>query len=292
MKLWIEQILGLVVSDWQVPRWVGPLFVVAEVGLILLAAWLLIRLIRRLLERVVGLSRHSAKMPLDPRKADTMLSVLLYIVRVVIWFSTIVTILYHLGLGGTVGSLLATAGIGGIALGLGAQSLVKDYVGGFFLIFDNRLSVGDFVTIGEVTGTVESLTLRTTQIRSWRGELHTIPNGEIRKVTNMSRGAYWAVVDMAVAREADIERACRIVEEEAAAWAAENPDKAAEAPVVPGVISVGVSEVVLRAQVRTTSPANYGIERALRLRIMRRFDEEGIEAPYPRSVVIRRKDTE
>lgn len=291
MKLWIEQILGLV-SDWQVPRWAGPLFVVAEVGLILLAAWLLIRLIRRLLERVVGLSRHSAKMPLDPRKADTMLSVLLYIVRVVIWFSTIVTILYHLGLGGTVGSLLATAGIGGIALGLGAQSLVKDYVGGFFLIFDNRLSVGDFVTIGEVTGTVESLTLRTTQIRSWRGELHTIPNGEIRKVTNMSRGAYWAVVDMAVAREADIERACRIVEEEAAAWAAENPDKAAEAPVVPGVISVGVSEVVLRAQVRTTAPANYGIERALRLRIMRRFDEEGIEAPYPRSVVIRRKDTE
>jgi small conductance mechanosensitive channel len=114
-----------------------------DVALILLAAWILSRLSRWVLGR--AMSRPNRKLPLDDRKTDTILSVAAYVVRVVIWFTAVVTILYRLGLSGTVGSLLATAGIGGIALGLGAQSLVKDYVGGFFLILDNRLSVGDFV---------------------------------------------------------------------------------------------------------------------------------------------------
>lgn len=282
MKQWITGWLG----EGNCPKWAGPLLTLLDVALILLAAWTLSRLSRRILGRAAAFSKRNRKIPLDDRKTDTILSVAAYIVRVVIWFTAVVTILYQLGLSGTVGSLLATAGIGGIALGLGAQSLVRDYVGGFFLILDNRLSVGDFVTVGDVTGTVESLTLRTTQIRSWRGELHTIPNGEIRQVANMSRGGYLAVVDMSVSFESDIDRACLVLGEEAARWAGEHPGESADAPRVLGVVSFGESDIVIRTMIQCAAPAHFAVERELRRRFKLRFDAEGIEIPYPRRTIL------
>lgn len=289
MKQWILDILG----SWDAstaPRWLTISITALQVLLILLVAWLLSRISRRVIARLVGLSKNSKRIPLDERKADTILSISTYIVRVVIWFTAVVSILYQLGLSGTVGSLLATAGIGGIAIGFGAQTLIKDYIGGFFLILDNRMSVGDFVTVSGITGTVESLTLRTTQIRSFRGDLHTIPNGEIRQVTNMSRGGYLAVVDMSISYESDIDRACRILEDEATRWADENPDSVQEAPQVLGAISLGESEVVIRTLVKSVAPAHFAVERELRRRFKTRFDAEKIEIPYARRVVIHRKD--
>jgi small conductance mechanosensitive channel len=185
--------------------------------------------------------------------------------------------------------ILATAGLGGIAIGFGAQSLVRDVFTGFFILFEDQYGVGDYVTINGVTGTVEELGLRITRIRSFNGELHIIPNGEIKAVTNASRGSSLAIIDIGIAYESDQGKAMKILTEVAAEYYENNKDKAAESPEVQGIVRLEEAGVIIRTIIKTQPLMHWNVERELRKLIIDAFKKEKIEIPYPKRIMVDKK---
>ncbi len=225
--------------------------------------------------------------PLDRQaQVRTLVPLLENVLRYVIYFTAAVMILDRLHL--NVAALLASAGIAGIAIGFGAQNLIRDIVAGFFLLFEGLIQVGDVVRVGEVSGEVERVNLRTTQVRRFSGELVTIPNGTIQQLGNMNRGFMRAIVQVGIAYEADLERAMAAMHETGTAWAAEHPTEVLGPPEVQGVMEFGASDVRVRLVVMV-KPSAYGrAEPELRRRLKAAFDDQGIEIPYPRTVVYNR----
>ena len=174
--------------------------------------------------------------------------------------------------------------------GFGAQSLVKDVISGFFIIFEDQYGVGDFVKIQDITGTVEEIGLRITKIRGFKGDINIIPNGQITVVTNYSRENSAALVDVNLAYENDIDRAIEIIEKVSREYAAENPD-IVEEPQVLGITTMDNVGVTLRLIARTLPMKHWGVERALRKVIKKAFDENNIEISYPRLVVLDKEQT-
>jgi small conductance mechanosensitive channel len=208
------------------------------------------------------------------------------VLRQVIYFTAAVMILDRLHF--SVAALLASAGIAGIAVGLGAQNFIRDVVSGFFTLFEGLIQVGDAVRIGDVTGDVERVNLRTTQVRRFSGELVTIPNGTIQQLGNLNRGFMRAIVQVGVAYEADLEHAMTVMHQVGETWAAERPDEILEPPQVQGITEFGASDVRVRLIIMV-KPTAYGTaEPELRRRLKAAFDLEGIEIPYPKSVVYNR----
>jgi len=183
------------------------------------------------------------------------------------------------------GSILASAGIVGLAVGFGAQNLVKDIITGFFIIFEDQFSVGEFVTIAGVTGVVDEVGLRTSKVREWTGQLHTIPNGEIGKVTNFNRGMMMALVTIGIAYEEDIDKAIEVMRK-ASEKAKQELESLAEVPIVQGVVELADSSVVIRAVANTVPGEQWEMERELRKRYKQALDANDIEIPYPRRVII------
>ncbi|MFC0189340.1 mechanosensitive ion channel family protein [Fictibacillus aquaticus] len=185
-------------------------------------------------------------------------------------------------------TLIAGAGILGLAIGFGAQGLVSDIVTGFFVLLEKQMDVGDFVTMGNVSGIVEEVGLRTTHIRAFDGTLFYVPNREISTVANHSRGNMQALVDIGIAYEENIDEALEVIRS-----ACENVkdvnDKIIEGPNVLGVQSFGSSEVVIRILAKTVNMEQWGVERALRKAIKEALDEADIEIPYPHQVHIDKK---
>ena len=188
-------------------------------------------------------------------------------------------------MGITAGSILATAGIGGVALGLGAQTLIKDVFSGFFLLFENQYAVGDFVQIREMEGIVEAITLRTTQFRKWTGEVIIVPNGTIDKVVNYTRGSMLALVVVYITRSEDIPKALSTMEHNCAEYAQDNPE-VVEKPIVQGLLGLEETGFALRAIIKTHPMSQWKVEREAKLKIYGAFQEAGIEVPYPKRVVI------
>ncbi|MFS0821173.1 mechanosensitive ion channel family protein [Bacillus sp. 1P02SD] len=184
-----------------------------------------------------------------------------------------------------VASLIAGAGIVGLAVGFGAQGLVSDVVTGFFLLLEKQIDVNDYVTIGAIDGVVEAVGLRTTQIRGFDGTLHFIPNRDITSVSNHSRGNMRALVDIGIAYGEDIDQAITVMQEACDKVAADNP-VIIEGPNVIGVQALGVSDVVLRVIAKTENGEHWGVERQLRKAIKEAFDVHGIEIPFPHQVTI------
>ncbi|MDD5018278.1 MAG: mechanosensitive ion channel, partial [Eubacteriales bacterium] len=218
------------------------------IGIIILAK-LVIVILRRVIKRV--LKRRKQKKPLSAmaKKAQTIESVSRSVAKYIVYFFAAMAILGTLGLGTTVTSLLATAGIGGIAIAFGAQSLVKDLVSGLFLLIENQYAVGEYIEVDGEKGTVEAITIRTTRIARFTGEITTIPNGSITKVTNYSRGDHLAIVDMSISYESDIEKASMIMQNMGLAYM-ESHDNILEEPHVLGIIEFGESSVVIRMIMR------------------------------------------
>ncbi len=208
------------------------------------------------------------------------------ILRYAIYFTAAVMILDRLHFNAA--ALLASAGIAGIAVGLGAQNFIRDVVSGFFMLFEGLIQVGDVVHIGDVTGDVERVNLRTTQVRRFSGELVTIPNGTIQQLGNLNRRFMRAIVQVGIAYEADLERAMAVMHQVGKAWAAERPDEVLGPPQVQGIMEFGDSDIRVRLIV-TVKPTAYGTaEPDLRRRLKAAFDVEGIEIPYPKTVVYNR----
>lgn len=212
------------------------------------------------------------------RLAENILSYVLIFILVASLFSIF---------GLSVASLIAGAGIVGLAIGFGAQGLVSDVVTGFFLLLEKQLDVNDYVTVGTVDGVVEAVGLRTTQIRSFDGTLNYLPNREITSVSNHSRGNMRALVDIGISYDDNIDYAVEVMQRACDLVASQNP-MIAEGPNVIGVQAFGSSEVVLRVIAKTQNGEQWAVERQLRKAIKEAFDTNGIEIPFPHQVLIQK----
>jgi moderate conductance mechanosensitive channel len=225
------------------------------------------------------------------KRAQTLGNILRHAFLIVIFFTAALMILGELGI--QLGPLLATAGIGALAIGFGAQSLVKDVISGFFIILENQYRIGDAVAIAGVSGLVESVSLRTTVLRDLQGRVHTIPNGEIKIVSNLSKEWSRPVLDIPVAYHEDLDRVIGLLREIGMELGGEEPFRSMilEPLQVLGVERLGESQVLLRVIVKTVPLKQWEVERELWKRIKKRFDEEGVEIPYPHRVLIQRTPT-
>ena len=223
-------------------------------------------------------------------RAETLGYVLRSVATFAIWAIAVLTILGELGL--NLGPLIAGAGIAGVAIGFGAQSLVKDFLAGIFILTEDQYGVGDIVDVGEATGTVEAVSLRTTKLRSVDGVLWHVPNGQIARVGNMSQQWARALLDVSVAYNADLELAKATIKEVAdsvwrdPAWSG----RVLEEPTVWGVEALAADGVTIRLVVKTVPSAQFEVLRELRSRIKHAMDAAGIEIPYPQRTVWVRRD--
>jgi small conductance mechanosensitive channel len=173
--------------------------------------------------------------------------------------------------------LLASASVIGLAFALAGQQFVRDVIGGFLLIFEGVVQVGDVIAVGDVAGDVERISLRVTQIRKYTGELVTIPNGQIQQVGNMSRGFMRAIILVGVANEVDVRRAMEIIHDVGQKWAKEHPSDVLGAPEVQGVLQLGADQTAIRLVIKVSPAAVAVAERELRLGIKDAFDAAGLE---------------
>ncbi len=214
------------------------------------------------------------------RRADALGSVGKSIISVTVWTLSVFTILATVNI--NLGPYIAGLGIVGVALGFGAQDLVKDFISGMFMLLEDQYGVGDIIDSGEASGVVEGISLRTTRIRSVDGTLWFVPNGEIRRLGNMSQDWARALLDIGVAYDTDTDRAGEVIERVACDMAEEEEyaAKFLDTPEVWGVERLAADSIDLRLVIKTTPGDQYGIARELRRRIKHAFDAEGIEIPF------------
>jgi small conductance mechanosensitive channel len=242
---------------------IARLAVIAVTAVVLVLAYrLLLRVITRLLRDRPG---HEAA------RLRTLASLLTSLTRWAVGSVAAAIVLRELGV--DVLPVLVSAGVLGLAIGFGAQALIRDVITGFFLLFEGLLHVGDIVQIGTTTGTVESIGLRITTVRMDDGALRVIPNGQVTEFTSFSAGGVQARVDVPVAREVPIDRAIALLREVGQAWARES-GVALDSPEVPGIMGFSGGDVLLRLTVRVVPERRSAAEAELRRRIKAAFDRE------------------
>lgn len=231
--------------------------------------------------------QEKSKIQFSERKVKTLSSLTKNILRYVIYFVAIYSILEILGL--KMGSILAVAGIGSLAIGFGAQSLVKDVITGFFIIFEDQFGVGDYITINNFSGIVEEIGLRVTKVRDFSGDLNIIPNGEITFVTNHSKGAMRALVSIGISYDEDVDRVIEILNK-ICNEVKEDRDDILEGPSVLGITNFKDSTVEVTIIAKTKPMQQWQVERDLRYRIKQAFDDNNVDFPYPHMDVVLKKD--
>ena len=236
------------------------------------------RWIVKWLERFVP-EKDSLQATEAKKRAQTLGNILRHALLIVIFFIAILMILGELGI--QLGPLLATAGIGALAIGFGAQGLVKDVFSGFFIILENQYRIGDAIEVAGVSGLVESVSLRKTVLRDLEGRVHTVPNGEIKVVSNLSKEWSRAVVDIGISYRDDVDHIIDLLGQIGRELAGEEPYQSAilESPQILGVERFGESQLVIRMIVKTMPLKQWEVGRELRRRIKNRFDEKGIQIP-------------
>ena len=213
------------------------------------------------------------------QRVTTMGSLLRSIVTFVVVTLAVLTIMALVGI--PLGPLLASAGVAGVALGFGAQSLVKDFLAGIFMILEDQYGVGDVIDTGEAIGTVEEVTLRITRLRDASGVTWYVRNGEIIRIGNLSQGHSTAIVDMPVSYAENVERVIAVIGEVTAAMGTdpEWEDRLVEVPRVLGVESITGATMVIRTIAQCAPGEHLAVQRELRERIKEALDRAGIQAP-------------
>lgn len=239
------------------------------------------RLINKFVKRQI---ESNARFSMDNQKAKTIGEVLKSVLKYMTYFIGAALILSDAFNGISV----AMASVGGFALGFGAQSLVKDIINGFFILFEDQYGVGDHVTIGTFSGIVETIGIRTTVIRDFSGDVHLIPNGTINQVTNHSRGNIRFIVDVDISYEEDIDNAINVISNVCNKYKDEN-ENIVEPIEVLGVNSLNASSVTIRIIGKAKPLKQWEAERELRKRVKKVLDEEGIEIPYPKTQLINKE---
>jgi small-conductance mechanosensitive channel len=244
------------------------------------------RSLRVLATRLESLIAGAAPTSEEVQRASTLARVMHSTALVAMAIMGGLMILRELGLDIT--PLIAGAGVVGVALGLGAQTLIRDVIGGFFILLEDQFAVGDSIRVGNIAGAVEKMTLRATFLRDLQGALHVIPNGEIRIVSNLTKNWSRALVDLGVAYEEDIGRVVAALEKigQELCQVEEFAPLILEDPTVTGVEALGDWAVTVRIMVKTKPGKQWEVARELRRRIKETFEREGIEMPYPRQEVL------
>ncbi|MPZ64759.1 MAG: mechanosensitive ion channel [Pseudonocardiaceae bacterium] len=250
--------------------------------------WVIHRAIKRLTSRVIEgrvsraqrnqqSSDQSRAGERRAQRAGTVGSLLRSTATSVVYGVAFVMLLAEFGI--NIGPILASAGVLGLAIGFGAQNLVRDFLSGIFMMLEDQYGVGDFIDIGEASGEVEAVGLRTTTLRDLGGTVWYVRNGEILRVGNFSQGYAVAVVDVPVARHADTALAGRIAQQAALEVAEENPEDVTAPPDMLGVQSVTPYAVTLRVTAKTKPGRQWAVQRALNARVQSAFNDESIPAP-------------
>ncbi len=252
--------------------------VVLQILLMFIGARIFIRVLTRLIRRLFRLSGGK----IETRKRATMEELTDNVIRYTVYFIYGIMVIDTLGI--KISGLLAGAGIVGVALGFGAQSLIKDVLTGFFILFEDQYGVGDTVKINGFTGTVISIGLRLTRIQAWTGEVEIIPNGQVQQVTNYSRHNSIAVVDVSVSYGADLELAVELMRKVMDGLQSENENIVGEVSIL-GVQTMRTTDVVLRATAECRPGQNFGVQRVAQQRIKRAFDEADIPFPSAQSLL-------
>jgi moderate conductance mechanosensitive channel len=292
---------------------------VVSVGVILIVAWIASALARRyfghVVARVVAPDRAAASRQIsrlgdravdlvanpigidnapDPRRDGRITSISAVVgstTSVIIWSIALVMVLAELGV--NVAPMIAGLGIAGVALGFGAQSLVKDCIAGLFMLIEDQYGIGDIVDLDEAVGTVEKVSLRTTVLRGVDGTVWHVPNGEVRRVGNKSQLWSIALLDVDVAYDCDLAAARRVIIEcvEEVCARDEWADAVLEPPQLLGVEALGADGITIRVTVKTQPGVQWALQRSLREAIKTALDGAGMEIPFPqRTVWVRRDD--
>ncbi|HSK90471.1 MAG TPA: mechanosensitive ion channel family protein [Euzebyales bacterium] len=291
----VSQLLGVLVPD------------ILRTVVIFVFAWMLVRVVRKGIRHIVrdmverdrdrpGTTRRrlplAATQSLDPARAamrtETLGNVLRSVASLVIWTAAMFVAVSSLNsVDIELGPLIAGAGIVGVALGFGAQSLVKDFLTGIFMLLEDQYGVGDIVDVGPATGVVEGITLRTTRLRDVEGVLWHVPNGEISRVGNLSQQWSRSLLDIPVSYDTDLDHAIDVIKRTAdqlwrdRAWRG----LVLEEPDVWGVEEFGDSAIAIRVVLKVVPAQQWAVSRELRMRIKSAFDEAGIEIPYTQYTV-------
>ena len=274
-------------DDWE--DWLGDqgLTIAIVVASLAVANWIFRRVLHRFL---TNMARDRAQLDRreDPegieRRADTLAATVNWAFNIFVLVLGIGLVLAELGL--NVAPFLAGVGVVGIAVGFGAQTLVRDLINGFFVVIEDQYSVGDVVSIAGIDGVVVDINPRRTMVRDLDGSLHTIPNGEITIATNKSKGFARINLDVSVAYEEDVDRVIAVINDVCREFADAEAERVIEPPKVLRVNALGESGIDIKVLGDVKPLTQWELMGELRRRIKRRFDEEGIEIPYPHRTMI------
>lgn len=271
--------------------WLGIGTIALKVVAIVALTLLVLAVIRRLKSRWIASVMDLPTLDKKRQRVLTVADLLGSVAKYVVWSIAIFSILEAIHL--PIGPLLAGAGIAGLAIGFGAQTLVKDVISGLFLLFDDTIGIGDLITFNNEAATVEYVGLRLIKARKFDGEVLMIPAGEMRVFGNKSIGFARAIVPVDLSYESDVEAGLAVLEAVAQEWAASEKAREVlleEAPQVQAVMNLGESGVTARVIAQVIPGEQFPAERDIRRLIKMRFDEEGIEIPFPRRTVYVKND--
>ena len=269
-----------------------PLRIALVVVLALFAVWALRRLVRRVVAGVrdpdrLNLLRRRAGVPelgelerqRRVQRADTLAFVLRNVVSVFVWISAGLVILSDLGM--DLAPLLAGAGVVTLVIGFGAQTVVRDYLAGLFMILEDQFGIGDVIDVGDQSGTVEWVSLRVTRLRDVDGVVWWVPNGEIKRLGNKSQQWSRALLDVVVAHDSDLGQVREVIESTAAAMWTDGHWQSLllGVPEFRGVEDVGAAGIKVRVVARTRPQEQQSVARELRIRLKHAFDDAGIAMP-------------
>lgn len=257
-----------------------------RVLLIFLVAAILMKLSSKLILTLKMHMRERAEDDIEEiKRIETVGRVFRYIATIVISIIAIVEVLHQLGI--SIAPVLAAAGVVGLAVGFGAQSLIKDYFNGFFILLENQIRQGDVVEAGDKAGLVEEVTLRYVRMRDYSGNVHYVPNGLITTVTNMSRGFAQAVIDIGVAYRENVDEVIEVMQRVGADLRQDEQlaPKILDDMEMAGVDQLDNSAVVIRCRFKVLPLEQWGVRREYLKRIKAAFDARGIEIPFPHLTV-------
>lgn len=256
-----------------------------RVMLVAIAMTVLLTVLKRLVARLRGMYEGALPTEAQIKRAHTLTHIVRDVARITIFFVGVMMILSEVGI--DLKPLLAAAGLGGLAIGFGAQSLVKDLISGFFILLENSVRVGDVVEVAGVAGVVEEIELRTIRLRDLSGNVYTVPNGVIDKVKNMTKEYSYYLFEIGVAYREDVDEVMALLKDIAAGLQAD-PDFSAdilEPLEMLGVDQFADSAVIIKCRIKTVPVKQWRVGREMNRRIKKTFDAKGIEIPFPHQTI-------
>jgi small conductance mechanosensitive channel len=252
-----------------------------RIVLILVIMFVALHLVKGAMRKLESLLKGALPTPAQIKRAETLSHVIRDVARVAILAVSALMVLSELGL--NLGPLLAAAGIGGLAVGFGAQNIVKDVLSGFFILLEDSIRVGDVVEIAGVGGLVEEVRLRAITLRDLSGNVHVVPNGAVDKVKNMTKDYSYYLFDLGVAYREDVDEVMAVVAEIAEGLRADRhfADDILEPLEMLGVDQFADSAVIIKCRIKTKPIQQWRIGREMNRRIKKTFDAKGIEIPFP-----------